>query len=303
MDIEPVPLMRTILLIVALLSVLFMQNAVCAADGSPSKPNIIILLVDDMGWSDLSYFGNQAIKTPHLDRLAEEGIAFRQFYVAMPICSPSRCAMMTGQYPHRWRITSFLDNRQANERRGMAQWLDPEAPSLARFFQQAGYATGHFGKWHLGGQRDVGDAPLITEYGFDESLTNFEGLGPRVLPLLNAFDGSEPRRHGLGSGILGRGEITWVDRNKVTPRFVDKTLEFIKKAEEAGKPFFINLWLDDPHSPFYPSKEFRGDGTKKTLYHGVLMEMDSQLAPLFDYVRNHTAFPRERSDHSVVGGS
>ena len=87
----------------------------------------------------------------------------------------------------------------------MAQWLDPKDPMLARYLKQAGYATGHFGKWHMGGQRDVGEAPLITEYGFDASLTNFEGLGPRVLPLLNAFDGQAPRRYALGSDTLGRG--------------------------------------------------------------------------------------------------
>ena len=239
-----------------------------------------------MGWSDLSYFGNEAVQTPHLDRLAGEGIAFRSFYVASPICSPSRTAITTGQYPYAWRITSFLDNRQANERRGMAQWLDPAAPTLARFLQNAGYATGHFGKWHLGGQRDVGDAPLITEYGFDESLTNFEGLGDRVLPLLNAFDGTEPRRHGLGSGLLGRGEITWVDRHLVTERFVDRTIDFIKRAEQDGKPFYINLWPDDPHSPFYPARELWGDGSNRARYHGVLVEMDQQLGVLFDFIRD-----------------
>lgn len=272
-----------ITIILPIILCLFLAIGTSVYAGSP--PNIIVILVDDLGWHDLSCFGNEAAQTPHLDRLAAEGTMFTNFYVASPICSPSRCALTTGQYPYRWRITSFLNNRQANEQRGMAQWLDPKAPTLARFLNNAGYATGHFGKWHLGGQRDVGDAPLITEYGFDESLTNFEGLGPRVLPLLNPFDGSEPRRHGLGSGILGRGEITWVDRNQVTPHFVDATLEFIKKAEKDDKPFYVNLWLDDVHSPFYPSVHLRGDGSKKALYHGVLFEMDMQLAPLFDTIR------------------
>ena len=77
----------------------------------------------------------------------------------------------------------------------MANWLDPEAVTLPRLMKQSGYATGHFGKWHLGGQRDVGEAPLITEYGFDQSLTNFEGLGNRVLPLKDAYDGKPPKKH------------------------------------------------------------------------------------------------------------
>jgi len=277
--------MRTALLPLLLLCTLLVHNTVCVADNASSKPNIIVVLIDDLGWSDLSCFGNKAIQTPHIDRLAAEGTAFTNFHVTAPICSPSRCALTTGQYPYRWRITSYLDNRRMNERRGMAQWLDPKAPILARFLKNAGYATGHFGKWHLGGQRDVGDAPLITEYGFDESLTNFEGLGPRVLPLLNAFDGSEPKKYSLGSDNLGRGEITWVDRNTVTTCFVDKALEFIQRAEKNGTPFYVNLWPDDVHSPFFPAKELRGDGSKQALYHGVLVEMDQQLAPLFDYIR------------------
>lgn len=251
----------------------------------PSRPNVIVVLIDDMGWSDLSCFGNTAIETPHIDRLADEGIAFSQFYVAAPICSPSRCGITTGQYPQRWKITSYLDNRKMNAERGMAQWLDVSAPTLARSFQQAGYATGHFGKWHLGGQRDVGDAPLITEYGFDESLTNFEGLGPRVLPLLDAYDGEPAKKYSLGSDQLGRGEIRWEQRNKVTTRFVEGAVDFIKRAESKGQPFYVNLWPDDVHSPFFPAAELRGDGEKKSLYHGVLVELDRQLAPLFDFIR------------------
>ena len=82
------------------------------------RPNIVVVLIDDMGWGDLSCFGNQAAKTPNIDRLAAEGIRFRQFYVNSPICSPSRCALTTGQYPQRWKITSFLNNRADTERRG-----------------------------------------------------------------------------------------------------------------------------------------------------------------------------------------
>ena len=191
------------------------------------RPNIILVFIDDMGWGDLSSFGNPEVTTENVDRLATEGLRFEQFYVNSPICSPSRTAISTGQYPQRWRITSYLSNRAANDERGMAQWLDPEAPMLARMLQKAGYATGHFGKWHLGGQRDVGEAPLITEYGFDASLTNFEGLGPRILPLLDAYDGRPPKRYALGSDTLGRGPIAWEDRSQVTASFVSAALPSI----------------------------------------------------------------------------
>jgi uncharacterized sulfatase len=274
----------TTLIAVIIVNCLVLTSQIKAADDQ-HFPNIVLILVDDMGWRDLSCFGNKSVKTINIDRLADEGISFTQFYVSSPLCSPSRCGIMTGQYPQRWRITSYLDNRKRNEARGVAQWLDLSAPVLARFLQKNGYATGHFGKWHLGGQRDVGDAPLISEYGFDESLTNFEGLGSRILPLLNTFDGTPPRKHALGSDTLGRGEIQWINRNNVTSSYVNKTLEFVKKAEQKKTPFYVNLWTDDVHSPFFPSQEFRGDGSKQARYDGVLTELDRQLAPLFDYIR------------------
>ncbi|HCN31439.1 MAG TPA: N-acetylgalactosamine-6-sulfatase, partial [Verrucomicrobiales bacterium] len=227
--------------------------------------------------------------TPHIDRLAAEGLRFGQFYVNAPICSPSRAALTTGQYPQRWRITSFLNNRADNERRGVAQWLDPQAPVLARFLQSAGYATGHFGKWHLGGQRDVGEAPLITAYGFDESLTNFEGLGPRLLGLADAHDGQPVRRHALNSEKLGRGPVIWYDRSRLTEGFTGAAIQFIDHAVAAGKPFYVNLWPDDVHSPFFPPAARRGDGAKRTLYHAVLETMDAQLGVLFDHIRNTPA--------------
>jgi uncharacterized sulfatase len=251
-----------------------------------SRPNIVVVFIDDLGWGDLSCFGNTQAATPHIDRLAAEGIRFSQFYVNAPICSPSRCALTTGQYPHRWRITSYLSNRAENEKRGMAHWLDPQAPVLARFLQHHGYATGHFGKWHLGGQRDVGEAPLITEYGFDESLTNFEGLGPRLLGLCDAHDGQPRRRHALGSEKLGRGPVIWYDRASLTTGFTGAAIQFLDKATADNRPCYVNLWPDDVHSPFFPPEAKRGDGTKRVLYHGVLETMDAQLGALFDHIRN-----------------
>jgi len=130
-----------------------------------TSPNIVMVFIDDMGWGDFSGFGNQDAETANIDQLAAEGIRFSQFYVNAPICSPSRCALTTGQYPQRWKIASYLNNHADNERRGVADWLDPAAPSIARILKQNGYATGHFGKWHLGGQRDVDNAPPVDATG------------------------------------------------------------------------------------------------------------------------------------------
>src|SRR3954447_3255656 len=164
-------------LLSALLVLLVSAPAVLAA-ASP-RPNVLFVLIDDMGYADLTCYGERRVHTDHIDRLAAEGIRFTQFYVNAPICSPSRTALLTGQYPARWRITSYLASRAENNKRGMAQWLDPKAPTLARTLKAAGYATGHFGKWHMGGGRDVQDAPLPSAYGYDEHHVNFEGMGPR----------------------------------------------------------------------------------------------------------------------------
>jgi len=257
----------------------------CAPQMAAARPNVILVFIDDMGWGDYSCFGNAEVQTEHIDRMAQEGIRFEQFYVNSPICSPSRTAITTGQYPQRWRIGSYLARRQLNKRRGIAQWLDPRAPILARMLHSAGYATGHFGKWHMGGQRDVGEAPIITAYGFDRSLTNFEGLGPRVLPLLDAYDGRPPRKYSLGSDKLGHGPIRWEERSQVTAAFTAAALKFIKEAETRGQPFYVNVWPDDVHSPYFPPKARRADGSKHRLYSGVLDTADEQLGALLDYVR------------------
>ena len=267
------------------------------ARAASQKPNILFVLIDDMGYGDLTCYGDTRVHTSNIDRLASEGIRFTQFYVNCPICSPSRTALLTGQYGARWKITSYLASRAENRDRGMAQWLDPKAPTVAHLLKAAGYTTGHFGKWHMGGQRDVGDAPLITEYGFDKTLTTFEGLGDRVLPLLDAYDGTPPKKYSLGSDKLGRGNITWVDRSKVTSSFVDAALDFIRQAEREEHPFYADVWPDDVHSPFFPPKELRGNGTKKQLYLGVVQATDDQLAPLFDYIRNS---PKLRDNTLIV---
>ena len=266
-----------------------------AVEAVGPRPNIVMVFVDDMGWGDLSCFGNREAKTPHIDRLAAEGLRFEQFYVNSPICSPSRCALMTGQHPQRWRITSFLNNRADNERRGVAQWLDPQAPMLPRLLKQAGYATGHFGKWHLGGQRDVDDAPPIKAYGLDESLTNFEGMGPKLLPLTLKPGESKPGRIWADAERLG-GPVTWMQRSGITGGYVSRALEFVRRATEAQQPFFINVWPDDVHSPFWPPVETWGDGGKRRLYLSVLEAMDRQLGALFDHVRGTPAL----RDNTIV---
>jgi len=261
-----------------------------------TQPNIVLVFIDDMGWADFSCFGNDDAQTPNIDRMAAEGIAFEQFYVNSPICSPSRVAISTGTYPQRWNITSYLSHRRHNRSRGMAQWLDPKAPMLARSLKQAGYATGHFGKWHMGGQRNVDNAPPIAAYGFDESLTNFEGMGPKLLPLTLKPGQEKPDRIWAAAERLGDG-YRWMLRSKITGGFVDAAVAFIERAKGAGKPFYINVWPDDVHGPYWPPVDKWGDGKKRTRYLAVLEEMDRQLGELFDVIQRD---PKLRSNTLIL---
>lgn len=245
---------------------------------APPQPNIIFILIDDMGYGDLSAYGNRKIATPNIDRLAEEGIKFTNFYVGSPICSPSRVTITTGQYPGRYRINSFLANSKRNEKRDMANFLDPDAPSIARTMKQAGYATAHFGKWHMGGGRDVGDAPRPQAYGFEKSLVSFEGLGDRLLI----------KGQGLSkeSAKLGQGEITWVEKHEKTPIYVDRTLAFIRKNSD--KPFYIHLWTGDVHDPFHAKEEhlekfdYYANNHYEQEFLAVLYQLDQQIGRLLD---------------------
>jgi arylsulfatase A-like enzyme len=250
----------------------FLVGPAFAAD----RPNVVVVLMDDFGWGDPSCYGNAMAKTPHIDRMASEGVRFTQGYVAAPICSPSRCGIITGQFPARHRITSFLQTKAGNKACEMVDYLDPRAPSLPRMLKDAGYATAHVGKWHLGGGRDVTDAPKFAAYGYDIGLGTYESPEPAA-PL------------GLKTtpwGPQDKLEPQQVPRHKRTEWMVDQTLSFLKS--NAGKPCFVNLWLDDTHTPFVPSAEAAkaakgpGDGEPKMNYKAVLIEADRQIGRLLD---------------------
>jgi uncharacterized sulfatase len=254
-----------------------------AADEAASKPNILFMLIDDMGYTDFSCYGGTRTQTTNIDQLAREGVRFTQFYVGAPICSPSRVAFTTGQTPNRWHITSYLETRKADKERGMVDWLDLKAPTLARTLHDNGYYTAHVGKWHMGGARDCDDAPLITEYGFDTSLTSFEGLGERIHPL---FDGKQRPGPWVPNAKTGHGKVSYVERYKETETFVDRALKEMDNAQKAGKPFYINLWPDDVHSPCLAPPHMRGDGKPASNYTGVLKELDNQFGRVFEHIRS-----------------
>jgi arylsulfatase A-like enzyme len=226
------------------------------------RPNIIVILSDDMGCGDLGCYGGTLAKTPNIDRLAAEGTRFTQYYSASPICSPSRAGLITGMFPARWNITSYLQTRKGNRGCEQADYLDPKAPSLPRTLKQAGYATAHFGKWHLGGGRDVSDAPKFAAYGYDEHAGTYESPEPH--PDITATN------------------WIWSPKDKVkrferTAFFVNQTLDFLRRHKD--QPCFVNLWPDDTHTPWVPAADLpKGDTPDKL--RRVLVEYDRQIGRL-----------------------
>ena len=236
------------------------------ASAADSRPHIVIVLADDLGLGDLGCYGGKVAATPNLDQLAREGTRFTQYYSAAPICSPARCGLLTGQFPARWQITSFLQDKKGNRECEQVDFLDPKAPTLPRVLKTAGYATAHFGKWHLGGGRDVTAAPKFAEYGYDESAGTWESPEPH--PDITATN------------------WIWSDKDKVkrwdrTAFFVDRTLQFLK--DHPNQPCFVNVWLDDPHTPWgpeatQPDEKPRPQSPENLVK--VLEELDTQVGRL-----------------------
>jgi len=269
---------RNILLTLVLLTTVLIADAQNKKNGKALPPNIIIILTDDMGFSDVGAFGGKFVPTPNIDRIAKDGLKLAQYYSAAPICSPSRVGMLTGMYPGRWNFSTYLDNKKHNSEAEQADFLDPQAATIAKIFKNAGYATGHFGKWHMGGGRDVKNAPGFEQYGFDSHASTYESPDPD--PALTATD------------------WIWSDKDSIkrwdrTKYFVDKTLDFLSKHKD--QPCFINLWPDDVHTPWVPRKETEYTGQfpmnpqEEAAFKLVLKEYDLQIGRLLDGLKQSGA--------------
>jgi arylsulfatase A-like enzyme len=264
--------------------------------GPVARPNIIFFFTDDQGWQDLGSYGHPYLKTPNFDRLASEGIQFEQFYSSGTVCSPSRAAFMTGHYPARNRVHGHFAQHDSNARRGMPNWLDPDLVTIVDLLKQAGYRTGHVGKWHLGNGEG---APDPGQYGFDSYRT------------LSGPDGPGWDRHGKRADSdlarLSRREASSDDYfwSHSTHVFVEESIDFIRESK--GQPFYLNVWAFLPHAPIRPTEEqlavyqdvetdpgdfsswMRGyaekaddfDGQMKT-YAAAITEIDNALGLLLD---------------------
>lgn len=214
------------------------------------RPNIIFIFSDDWGWGDLSCHGHPYVKTPNIDRLAKEGADFQRFTVASGVCSPSRAAVMTGHFPARYNIDGHFAWVPSNAKRNMPDWLSREAPLMPKMLQNAGYATAHYGKWHLANNM-IPDSPTPAEYGYDE----------------------------YGAFNCSGEQMPWFEDSQ-------HTVNFIEKSHKAGKPFFVNVWMHEPHTPFHTLPKyrwrFRDLPEDDNIYASVLSHADDRVGEILD---------------------
>jgi arylsulfatase A-like enzyme len=232
-----------------------------------SRPNFVFIFCDDLGWGDLPAYGHRNVDAhggwtvrgklhmPNLDRMSTQGIRFTQFYVASGVCSPSRAGVMTGRFPSELGIHDYLASPELNRQRGCVDYLDPKTPTVTRLLRESGYATGHFGKWHLGRGES---SPKPEAYGID-----------RYDACIRNPDG----------------------RVRSSERIADETIRFIKENQNSS--FYINAWLYDPHSPLHPTDEMMDPyadlaprwGDRKgamQIYYGVLSDIDKHVGRILD---------------------
>lgn len=226
------------------------NSSQAAKSEDPTKTNILFIFADDWGWGDLSAHGHPYVKTPNIDRLVAEGTDFHRFTVASGVCSPSRTAVLTGQFPARHNIDGHFAWVPQNAQRNMPDWLDYETTLLPRLLQQNGYATAHFGKWHLSNDMIL-DSPTPGKYGYDT---------------YGAFNCS------------GEQMPFYKD--------ADNAIAFIEKAQADSKPFFINMWLHEPHTPHHvvPKYQwgFRDLEEADNIYASVLSHADERIGEVLD---------------------
>jgi N-acetylgalactosamine-6-sulfatase len=229
---------------------LSLYTPLVAAGSDAPRPNILFIFADDWGWGDLGCHGHPYVKTPNIDRLAAEGTDFHRFTVASGVCSPSRAAVMTGHFPARYNIDGHFAWVPSNAKRNMPDWLSPDAPLLPRFLQEGGYATAHFGKWHLANDM-IPDSPTPGQYGYD-TYGAFNSAGEQMPVHEDA-------------------------RNAI---------KFIESSHAAGKPFFINLWIHEPHTPFHvlPKYRWRFPNLDETdnIYAATLSHADDRIGQVLD---------------------
>ena len=278
------------------------------------RPNVVLVMTDDLGWGDVGFNGSTFVRTPRLDRLAASGLTFRRFYAASAVCSPTRASALTGRHPMRQGVPT------AN-----AGHLRDEEVTLAEHLRDAGYATGFFGKWHLGtlttrirdsNRGRPGDSThfsLPTRHGFDTYFAT-EAKVPTYDPMLRParFDTSRGESLHYGWAAVGETQATepygthyWTGPDAPvadgldgddSDLIVDRALGFIDGAINDDRPFFAVVWLHAPHLPVVADSAARaayaGRSHVEQLYGGTISALDDAVGRLWDHLEARGAARR-----------
>ncbi len=253
---------RTFLLLAA--------SAVAAHAATAPRPNIIVLLCDDLGYGDLACFANPNIHTPNLDQLARDGVRFTDCYSASPVCSPSRAGFMTGRTPNRLGIRDWIPPQSGI-------FLRPGEITVAQLLKKSGYHTFHAGKWHLN-SRTNGSEPTPGDAGFDYWLYTQNNAAPSHLNPRNFIRNGTPAGPltGPSSHVVVAEAMRWLDETK----------------RAADAPFFLNLWFHETHEPVAAADEFLAQypgepNLDRRHYFGAATQMDAAVGKLLAYLDAH----------------
>jgi len=264
-------------------------NKTLAVEPSPGTlptrgtlPNVVIIFIDDMGYADIGPFGAEGYATPHLDRMAQEGRIFTDFHASSAVCSASRASLLTGCYPRRVGIEGAL---KPGDRYG----LNPDEFTLAEVCKQRGYATGIFGKWHLGDHKPF----LPLQHGFDEYFgipySNDMWPHPSVIGQSAPKSLLPPKKGGgfpnlplLEGNEVINADVTPEDQTQLTTQYTERAVQFIERNKD--RPFFLYLPHSMVHVPLFVSEKFRGK-SERGLYGDVVMELDWSVGQILETLR------------------
>ena len=237
----------------------FLASLFLAVLSGKERPNIVLILSDDLGYHDLGCYGHPKIKTPVIDRLAKEGVRLTSFYSGSTVCTPSRMALLTGSYPVRYGWSKGVVGHIMEKKMG----LSPKAMTMAEIFKDAGYKTGIFGKWHLGDEPDF----MPNNQGFDVSF------------FINKSNNQTKK-------IWTGGEVTQnpFDNKLLTEEFTNGAKAFIKKNKDV--PFFLYVPYSAPHFPLEAHPEWKGK-SDYGVYGDVVEEMDARVGEILTELKEN----------------
>lgn len=252
-----------------LLSLLF--SSITLATAQARQPNVILIYTDDQGTIDVNCYGAKDLTTPHMDRLAEQGVKFNQFYSAAPVCSPSRAAVITGRYPQRAQIPSNVSSHKGHA------GMPANQVTMAETFRAAGYNTAHIGKWHLG----YDEATMPNSQGFNYS---FGHMGGCIDNYSHFFYWNGPNRHDLWKN----GHEIWRDGSYFPQLMVDEASAFIEANQK--KPFFMYFAMNIPHYPLQGTEKWRQHykdlEAPRRMYATLISTMDEMIGKLVGKVES-----------------